>query len=103
MPSRKSRKRKFTKDLAEKYKCFSKTNDPFIAMCNLCNFVIFIAARGLYFSTSIFSNLLQFFNFGQKHELVDKICAFFSTNDGNIDAFSEILKIVNFFFRDSRA
>ena len=73
-------------------------NDPFIAMCNRCDSVIFIAARDLYFSTSISSDLLQFFNFWQKHELVDKICAF-STNDGNIDAFSEILKLVNFFSR----
>ena len=52
MSGRKSRKCKFTKDLAEKYKCFSKTNDLCVAKCNLCNSVISVAARGLYFSTS---------------------------------------------------
>ena len=62
--------RKFTKDLGAKYKCFSKTNDSSMAKCNIFNSLISVAARGLYFSTSVFSNLLQFFNFRQKHELV---------------------------------
>ena len=56
MPGRKC---KFTKDLVEKHKCF----------CNSSSVISAIAARGLYFSTSVFSNLLQFFNFRQKHEL----------------------------------
>ena len=97
MPGRKSRKRKFTKDLVEKYKYFSKTNDPFIAKCNLCNSVISIALRGLSFSTSIFFNLLQFFNFRQKHELVDKIYAFFMLMMATSTLFRKSKKIVNFF------